>query len=140
MRQLFLDTNFVVALNAVDDQSHTLAVDGWAAVLSSRSSLVTTTFVLDETVTFLNSRGLHRLAVEVGTQLLQSSAILMVHVDPTLLSQGWSYFTRHADKRYSLTDCISFTVMQQRKMREALTFDQHFTQAGFEIAQVFRPE
>jgi predicted nucleic acid-binding protein len=39
---------------------------------------------------------------------------------------------KYQDKRYSLTDCISFVVMQQRGIQTALAFDQHFTQAGFQ--------
>jgi len=36
------------------------------------------------------------------------------------------------DKSYSLTDCISFTIMRQLNINNALTFDQHFAQAGFQ--------
>jgi predicted nucleic acid-binding protein len=140
MKPLFLDTSFVVALHASDDQSHRHAVDGWLSVLSQRRRLITTTFILDETATLLNARGLHELAVTAGTQIIKSPAVTLLHVDVGLLERGWAYFCRHADKRYSLTDCISFVVMQERGLREALTFDQHFTQAGFEVAQLFRSE
>jgi predicted nucleic acid-binding protein len=44
---------------------------------------------------------------------------------------GWAYFQQHQDKDYSLTDCISFLVMQQLDIRRAFAFDQHFVQAGF---------
>ncbi len=63
-----------------------------------------------------------------------ADAEAFVFVDHNLFNAGWAYFCRHADKRYSLTDCISFVVMQERGLREALTFDQHFTQAGFEAS------
>lgn len=132
MKQLFLDTSFVVALHTSDDQSHRAAVDSWRSVLSQRRRLMTTTFILDETATLLNACGLHELAVAAGTQLIKSPAVALVHVDVGLLERGWSYFCRHADKRYSLTDCISFVAMEERGLREALTFDQHFAQAGFE--------
>lgn len=52
-------------------------------------------------------------------------------INEALFYQGWQYFKQHTDKSYSLTDCISFLVMEQLKIRTALTFDKHFVQAGF---------
>lgn len=132
MSTLFVDTGFLVALNARRDQWHVAAQTCWRSVLESRASLVTTTFVLDEVVTSLNARNMHPLAIEVGVQILESPVFTLLHVDDDLLSRGWDYFVRHPDKRYSLTDCISFVVMEQRGLRQALTFDHHFAQAGFE--------
>jgi hypothetical protein len=42
------------------------------------------------------------------------------------------FFAKHDDKHWSFTDCFSFCVMQERKMRQALASDEHFRQAGFE--------
>lgn len=92
---------------------------------------MTSTYVFDEVVTFFNSRRLHSKAVEVGNRLLQSPSVAVVHVDEALFGEGWRYFQHHQDKAYSLTDCISFVIMEERGIREALTFDQHFVQAGF---------
>lgn len=64
--------------------------------------------------------------------MLRSRSVRLIHVDDKLLDEGWRYFVRHDDKQYSLTDCISFVVMEQRGLRQAPTFDRHFAQAGFE--------
>ena len=55
----------------------------------------------------------------------------VVHVTETLFEAGWSRFQDRPDKRYSLTDCISFVVMEHRALEEALAFDHHFEQAGY---------
>ena len=95
--------------------------------------LVTTAYVFDEVVTFLNRRHQHARAVEVGNRLLLSQLIEFIEVDRSLWGEGWDYFQGHADKTYSLTYCISFVVMNQRGIRTALTFDHHFRQAGFDV-------
>jgi hypothetical protein len=50
---------------------------------------------------------------------------------PRLYAAGLSLFRRRHDKHWQLTDCISFAVMKEHRLREALTGDQHFEQAGF---------
>jgi predicted nucleic acid-binding protein len=99
----------------------------------SSFSLITTSYVFDETVTYLNSRGRHTKAIEIGEKLLLSPSVEIVHVDENLFYEGWDYFQKYEDKSFSLTDCISFIVMRQKQLDTALTFDRHFTQAGFRI-------
>ena len=98
-----------------------------------RLDLVTTTLVLVETVTHLNARGFHSEAVSVGNMLLNNPSIHMIFVDESLLMEGWDYFKRHDDKRYSLADCVSFIVMERYDIYTAYAFDKDFIQAGFII-------
>ncbi len=93
--------------------------------------LMITTYVFDEVVTFFNSRSHHRKAVEIGEALLSSPSVHLIQVDEDLFRRGLDYLKRHQDKRYSLTDCISFVIMAERGLNTAFTFDQHFVQAGF---------
>lgn len=132
MTPLFLDTGFLIALESRDDQHHAAATGFWATFQATPAPLVTTSYVFDEVVTYFNSRGHHGKAVEIGRQLLASPAIQFVTINDELLREAWAYFQRHHDKRYSLTDCLSFVVMRKMKLKVALTFDQHFVQAGFE--------
>jgi predicted nucleic acid-binding protein len=128
---LFLDANYVVGLEVSDDQHHHDARQHWTKYLESPRPLVTTSYVFDEVVTFLNNKRQHAKAVSVGSNLLTASTIQMIHVDESLFYEGWQYFEQHADKTYSLTDCISFVLMTRLGIVEALTFDKHFLQAGF---------
>jgi predicted nucleic acid-binding protein len=100
--------------------------------VSGISSIVTTIYVFDEGVTFFNSRGHHSKAVEIGMRLLRSPRVEAVHVTEELFGAGWRRFQNRPDKRYSLTDCISFIVMERRGLEAALAFDQHFEQAGYQ--------
>jgi len=131
MRSVFLDTGYVVALELASDQNHRAALKHWRSVAKSLPLLVTTSYIFDEIVTFFNSRGHHAKAVEIGNRLLNSSSIRLVHVEEDLFQEGWSYFQSHKDKEYSLTDCISFLVMEEFRIDTAFAFDKHFVQAGF---------
>lgn len=138
MTEVFLDTGYLIALEASDDQNHQVAHRHWQELIERPRILVTTSYVFDEVVTFFNSRDRHGKAVEIGRRLLSSPSVLLVHVDEELFAEAWQYFQQHRDKRYSLTDCISFMVMKREDLREALSFDRHFAQAGF--ASLPRPE
>ena len=128
---VLLDTSYLLALELAQDQNHGAALAHWRSVAQRLPSLVTTSYIFDETVTFFNSRGYHAKAIQVGNTLLYSPSLQLIHVDEALFYAGWQFFERHQDKQYSLTDCISFIVMQQRGIGTAYTFDHHFTQAGF---------
>ena len=132
MTSLFVDTGYLIALEAADDQHHDAALRHWRELTTQLPPLVTTSYVFDEVVTFFNSRNQHAKASEIGNRLLRSPTVELVHVDETLFFDAWRYFTQHADKSYSLTDCISFVLMERLGIRSSLAFDQHFVQAGFE--------
>jgi predicted nucleic acid-binding protein len=132
MKKLFLDTGYLIALEAADDQYHKVALAHWQSITKSLPLLVTTSYVFNEVVTFFNSRSRHTKSVEIGSLLLESPSVKLVHVEQPLFHEGWHYLIRHSDKSYSFTDCVSFVVMRRLRIRTALTFDKHFSQAGFE--------
>jgi predicted nucleic acid-binding protein len=113
MTSLFLDTSYLIAVEVGDDQKHKEALAHWRELLKSSSrKIVTTSYVFAEVLAFLNNRRLHSKAVELGINLLSSRSANLVHVDEKLFYEGWFYFQKHRDKRYSLTDCISFVLMK----------------------------
>lgn len=132
MTSVFLDTGYIIALEAADDQHHDAASRHWRNLTKLLPPLVTTSYILDEVATFFNSRNRHAKAVDVGNRLMRSFSVQLVHVDEVLFYEAWQYFTKYTDKAYSLTDCVSFVVMEKFGIRTALTFDNHFVQAGFE--------
>lgn len=131
MKIFFVDTSYWLALELTDDQYHRRALAHWQNLANSPFQIVTTSYVFDETITHLNNSGHHRKAVEVGENILFSPTIELLHVDEDLFFEGWEFFQKHQDKSYSLTDCISFIVMKNKALTDALAFDKHFVQAGF---------
>jgi len=95
--------------------------------------MVTTTYVIDEIVTFFNSHSRHDKAVEIGNRLMNSRSVQVIHIGKGRFDKGWQYFQQHADKTYSLTDYISFIVIKEQGCESALSFDKHFTHAGFKV-------
>jgi hypothetical protein len=131
MTHFFLDASYLIALELTDDQHHSRASQHWQSLQQKPFQLTTTSYIFDEIITFLNSRHLHAKAVNIGRILLSSSTINFIQVDDALFSKAWQFFQQYDDKSYSLTDCISFIVMQEKQISMCLTFDQHFAQAGF---------
>ena len=132
MKPVFLDTGYLIALEASDDQNHVAARRHWRDFSRRLPTLVTTSLVFSEVVTFFNTRGQHDKAVELGNMLLDSATVDLVHADESLLLSAWDLFQKYSDKSFSLPDCLSFVVMRQRGLDCALAFDRHFVQAGFQ--------
>lgn len=131
MKSVFPDTGYLIALELASDQNHRAATKQWRSILKSLPLLFITSYVFDEAVTVFNSRGHYAKAVEVGSYLISSPSVRLIHVEESLFREGWNYFQKHSDKKYSLTDCISFLVMDEFGIETAFAFDKHFVQAGF---------
>lgn len=130
--EIFVDTSGFYALLVSDDRSHRAASKVLATCRRDRRGFVTTDYVLDETATLLKARGHSHLAAKFLETTLASRACQVCWMDPSLFEQVRDFFVRHSDKDWSFTDCVSFRIMKERKLRSALTRDHHFTQAGFE--------
>ncbi|MEI7451448.1 MAG: PIN domain-containing protein [Desulfomonile sp.] len=131
MRKFFLDTGYLIALEAADDQYHQTALVHWENLTKSIPPLVTTSYVFDEVVTFFNMKRRNGKAVEIGKLILASPSVELIHIDEKLFHEAWRYFIQHSDKSYSFTDCASFAVMKRLSIQTALTFDKHFLMAWF---------
>jgi predicted nucleic acid-binding protein len=67
-------------------------------------------------------------------RLLQSNPeVTIVTAIQEQFDRGFELFTRRPDKFWSLTDCISFVIMEELGLKDALTADKHFEQAGFNV-------
>ena len=131
MAELFVDTGFAIALASRRDQHHQRAVELAADVKANAAQLVTTQAVVLEIGNSL-SKGNHRpAAVQLITSLQSDPTVEIVSLDEDLFDKSFALFRDRADKDWSLTDCMSFVVMEAHRISDALTPDEHFTQAGF---------
>ena len=130
---LFVDTaGWMAQADAADpDHERTCAArDRW---LESDGLLVISDYVLDETLTLLRMR-LGLPAAERWWEKIEGSRRLRWEgVDASRCERARHWFFRWADKSFSFTDCTSFVLMRELGIRQALTRDRHFAQAGFDI-------
>ena len=101
--------------------------DGWLKEGAGSS----TDFVMDETLTLLRMRLGLDAAERWREQIESSRRIIWEKIDEARADRARHWFFRWRDKEFSFTDCTSFVVMRERRLREALTTDRHFVQAGF---------
>jgi uncharacterized protein len=128
---VFLDTAYVNALVNVRDQWHNMAVQWEERLAVERRRLVTTEFVLVEIADGLAAVRFRAQAVQVITTLQASSLVDIIPASSQLFRTALELYRRRADKDWGLTDCVSFVVMSEHSLSEALTTDDHFRQAGF---------
>jgi len=130
LADVFVDTSFVVALVNKKDQHHSVALD--LAERFDGPELVTTDAVLLEIGNAL-SRNFKQQSVEIIEHFLASGDVKIVHLHPQLLRKAFELYKSHSDKLWGLIDCVSFVVMRELVINDALTFDRHFEQAGFNV-------
>ena len=128
--EVFFDTSGFFALMDERDPTHRRAVE-WVQARRGRVRPLTTEWVVGETCTLLVARKRPHLVARFLDYLDRSSALLLVNPDDTLLRSAKAMIRQQAEHGYSFVDCLSFCLMKERAMREALTTDAHFGKAGF---------
>jgi uncharacterized protein len=93
--------------------------------------ILTTQWVLTELADAMCSRQKRQTFIDLYQVLQTDADVEAIPASAELFERGMELFTDRPDKDWSLTDCISFVVMQERGITEALTGDHHFEQAGF---------
>jgi predicted nucleic acid-binding protein len=128
LNRVFVDTAFVVALVNERDQHHSRAAE--LADSLDGFPLITTDAVLLEVGNAL-ARNFKGQAAEVIEDFLTSEEVEIVTLDAALFQRAFDLYRTHTDKAWGMTDCISFVVMRERGVTDALTNDKDFRQAGF---------
>ena len=124
---VFVDTSVWYAIVVPEDPDHSRVID-W--LTRNPSDLLTTEYVLDETLTLLTVRGHPEQARSLGTRLLAEDTVDLYYVTESDIRAAWHVFSTYIDKCWSFTDCVSKVVMEQQNITKALSLDDHFRQFG----------
>ncbi len=128
---IFVDTGFWIAFFHQRDVLHGKARSLFNDINNRRGRLLCTSAVLIETLDGLASHGARHQGATLRRMVEQSRRLEVVTIDEALFGRGWDLYASRSDKSWSLTDCLSFVVMQERGCSEAPAHDHHFEQAGF---------
>lgn len=128
MNRVFADSHSFFAIFNPNDAAHAKAVD---LGRRHRGPLVTTAWVLTEVADGLASTPRRHIFRRLIEDLEANRANLIVPPNAETFERGVELYHARPDKEWSLTDCISFVVMAEERIADALTGDHHFEQAGF---------
>ena len=129
MTRVFADSYFFFALLNPRDPAHAKAI---AFCRQNRGPLTTTAWVFTEVADGLAFTPRRQIFSRVLEDFEANRANLLVPANAETFERGVDLYHSRPDKRWSLTDCISFVVMSEEGITDALTGDHHFEQAGFQ--------
>lgn len=135
MNKIFLDTSFTIALINDKDQYHEKAHE--ILPIYTLDYLITTDAVLLEIGNAL-AKNYRNEAFEIIKTLRNSNKTEVVEINKSSFEQGLELYGKFNDKTWGLVDCISFVVMKENNITDALTSDKHFVQAGFRALMLDR--
>jgi uncharacterized protein len=129
--KVFVDTSAWLAITDKSDQHHAEALTKSNLIRKQKVFLVTSDYVIDESITIIRRKVSHQAAVSFGDSLWHSGIVSIETATPEDRQKAWERFKKFRDKELSFTDCVSFTLMRKLRLQKAFTFDHDFLQLGF---------
>lgn len=129
---IFLDASFFIAVANVEDDYHRLAGDVFDELYASGRKFITTDYVICEVFTWMRCKQKMPVkdVIRFGANIRVSRMDLFGITDE-IFYDALDSLIKYDDQDFSFTDCVSFTVMNDLKIRDVLTTDKHFVIAGF---------
>jgi predicted nucleic acid-binding protein len=128
MKVVFADTYYFLAVGSQRDQGYGRAIQ---FIENYRGKVLTTEWILVELADALATPSQKSRFLYLTDLISADENWIVIDSSHELYLRGVELFSQRSDKSWSLTDCISFVVMQEHGLTEALTADHHFEQAGF---------
>jgi len=129
--EVLIDTSGFYAILVRGDDRHSEAARFLQRASVNKQRFVTTDYIVDETATLLQARGLADLTSRLFETISASKACKLIWMDSDLFVRTRALFLKNLGRGWSFTDCMSFAVMKALHLEEALTKDSHFQDAGF---------
>lgn len=133
---IFVDTGAWIALTDASDALNVSAVAIYRRIVSARLQLLTTDYVLDETITRLRYDAGHSAALSFVDHVYsaQKKGVIQIqHIDTGLFADAVAIFRKHADTVLSLTDCTSFAVCKRYGISSVFGFDSHYAMMSISL-------
>ena len=133
---IFVDSGAWIALLNQRDQYHDDAVVIYNGLKQQRAQLLTTDYVIDETITWLKYRANHSVAVQfldLVESVEKTGVLTVAEIDKTLFQEAKKLFRLYDDLKLSFTDCTSFAICQKQDISETYAFDEHFAMRGITV-------
>lgn len=124
---IFVDTSAWFSSVVPSDSDH-LAATAW--IRGNTQPLVTTDYVIDETLTLLKARRENSRVTTLGDAFFSGQLATIYYLTEADIQLTWQVFRQFSDKDWSFTDCSSKVVMEKLKITQAFSFDRHFRQFG----------
>ena len=132
MKRLFVDTAGWMAMADAKDPLHQKSVRFRDKSLEQGTILVTSNYILDETLTLIRMRLGIESAEKWWELISESSRCNVEWITPERSEKALYFFFRWRDQSFSFTDCTSFILMRELGIENVLTADRHFITAGFQ--------
>lgn len=130
MSAVFADTFYWVALTKLQDSEHGRAKQFSRSVRPA--AIITTEYILTEYLNYFAAWGRYvRLKAAGNVEAILASPTVTLPHSQDSFAAGLELYRNRLDKGYSLTDCVSMSVMRQERISDVLTNDTHFVQEGF---------
>lgn len=133
---IFIDTGALIALSDRKDQYHINATVTYTRLKLLRERILTTDYIIDETVTRLRYDLNHLTAIkflDFIERAEKTGVIIIEKIDEIIFQEAKSIFRKYDSTVFSFTDCTSFAVCKIKKIFEAFAFDQHFIMMGINL-------
>ncbi len=129
----FIDTCFLIALINEKDQYHQTALK-LSHIIENHPVVITDSILLEMGNAL--AKNFRKEAIQLFNYIKNSPEVNLINLNETIFQKACQLYALHQDKTWGLVDCVSFVVMREMKINDVLTFDKHFSQAGFNVVSL----